>query len=76
MEKGFFKGVITGAIAAVFIGAVVIGIGDAVSGSYKSNTVVDKEFEDKVNNLTSYIDFILMRIKLKRKICRTACIRG
>ena len=38
MEKGFFKGVITGAIAAVFIGAVVIGIGDAVSGSYKSNT--------------------------------------
>ena len=52
MEKGFFKGVITGAIAAVFIGAVVIGIGDAVSGSYKSNTVVDKEFEDKVNNLS------------------------
>ncbi len=77
MEKGFFKGVITGAIAAVFIGAVVIGIGDAVSGSYKSNTVVDKEFEDKVNNLTSYIDtFYLDADKVKKEDLQNGMYKG
>lgn len=77
MEKGFFKGVITGAIAAVFIGAVVIGIGDAVSGSYKSNTVVDKEFEDKVNNLTSYIDtFYLDTDKVKKEDLQNGMYKG
>jgi len=77
MEKGFFKGVLTGAIAAVFIGAVVIGIGDAVSGSYKSNTVVDKEFEDKVNNLTSYIDtFYLDADKVKKEDLQNGMYKG
>ena len=77
MEKGFLKGVITGAIAAVFIGAVVIGIGDAVSGSYKSNTVVDKEFEDKVNNLTSYIDtFYLDADKVKKEDLQNGMYKG
>lgn len=77
MEKGFFKGVITGAISAVFIGAVVIGIGDAVSGSYKSNTVVDKEFEDKVNNLTSYIDtFYLDADKVKKEDLQNGMYKG
>lgn len=77
MEKGFLKGVITGAISAVFIGAVVIGIGDAVSGSYKSNTVVDKEFEDKVNNLTSYIDtFYLDADKVKKEDLQNGMYKG
>ena len=44
MEKGFFKGVLTGAIAAVFIGAVVIGIGDAVSGSCTCVTIDKNEW--------------------------------
>lgn len=77
MEKGFFKGVITGAIAAVFIGVVVIGIGDAVSGSYKSNTVIDKEFENKVNNITSYIDtFYLDADKVKKEDLQNGMYKG
>ncbi len=56
MEKGFLKGMITGAIAVTFISMAVFGIGRAVSDSYRSDTVVDKEFEDKVNNLVAYID--------------------
>lgn len=77
MEKGFFKGVIIGAAAAVFIGAVVIGIGDSVSGSYKSNTVIDEEFENKVNNIISYIDtFYLDADKVNKEDLQNGMYKG
>lgn len=77
MEKGFLKGVITGAIAAVLVSAGVIGIGSAVSGSYKSNTIVDKNFEDKVNNLTAYIDtFYLDADKVTKEDMQNGMYKG
>lgn len=45
--------------------------------SYKSNTVVDKEFEDKVNNLTSYIDtFYLDADKVKKEDLQNGMYKG
>ena len=75
MKKDFFKGLVTGLVAAFAVMSVVIGIGKYTDN--KEETLIDSNFEAELDSIVTCLDtFYLDYDKLEKEKLQTGMFKG